>query len=120
MGQIYVAPVARVTDNDTGIGGSGGGSEFAGGYLLWTDKGFTGKGWYWNETPISDWWHLNHGNFISDSGESYSDDAEGLGQYIREKNITELNDAFAGWAPRDKMTFIYANGLEDTCVDWME
>lgn len=119
MGQIYVAPVARVTDNDTGIGGSGGGSEFAGGYLLWTYSGFTGVDWYWGQTPITAWWAEKHST-ISSTGKIYENSAAGLGEYIQDEKITELNDAFKNWDPEDKFEFIYEKGLQKNCVDWTD
>lgn len=123
MGQIYVAPVARVTDNDTGIGGSTGGIEGGGYWLYWNEQGYTGTEWYWNDEDnyLQEGWRL-----AVTAGDGYVDNCQGdntatgdAGKHtasyesflvhVQNGHVENLNSILSAWDPWKKMDFVSRN-----------
>lgn len=124
MGQIYVAPVARVTDNDTGIGGSTGGIQGGGYWLYWNEQGYTGSGWYWNDKDnyLQEGWRL-----AVAAGDGYVDNCQGDNTptgngsgghratyesflvHVRNGHVENLNSILSAWDAWEKMDFVSRN-----------
>lgn len=124
MGQIYVAPVARVTDNDTGIGGSTGGISGGGYWLYWNEQGYTGKGWHWDDEDnyLKEGWKiavsLNNGIIDNCQGDNtatgngsggHSDSYESFLVHVQKGHVENLNSILSAWDPWKKMDFVSRN-----------
>ena len=122
MGQIYVAPVARVTDNDTGIGGSGGST--AGGYWInWDNSGYISHGWFWNDTDnyLQTGWRLaveNGRGYVGQGctgngdGQPHEDDENSFLIHIQNNHASDLNAILGSWDNDDKLAFVKKNKKE--------
>lgn len=130
MGQIYVAPVARVTDNDTGIGGSGGSTAGGGYWILWTTAGYTGKGWYWNSTNnyLREGWAnavAKGAGFVDgcngENGKPHDGDSETSFRYhVENGHVDNLDTVLGGWSNQSKNEFINHDTdlYNSACVTW--
>lgn len=119
MGQIYVAPVARVTDNDTGIGGSGGST--AGGYwITWDNNGYTSHGWFWKDSNnyLPHGWASAVGKGGGYVGERCTGDGEGKPHtedegsfliHIQNNHASDLDTILGGWDNDSKLAFMKAH-----------
>lgn len=129
MGQIYVAPVARVTDNDTGIGGSGGSTAGGGYWILWTTAGYTGTGWYWKSTNnyLREGWAnavaLN-GGFVDgckgEDGTGHQATYESFYYHVTHGHADNLDTVLGGWSNESKNEFINHDTdlYKSACVTW--
>ena len=119
MGQIYVAPVARVTDNDTGIGGSGGST--AGGYWInWDNSGYISHGWFWDDTNnyLQTGWRLaveNGGGYVGQGctgdgeGKEHTKDKASFLIHIANNHASDLNAILGSWDNNKKLAFVITN-----------
>lgn len=131
MGQTYVDITAtEIEDGIMTIAASGGGQETGSAWLYWTDNGFTGQGWYWNDplcgvragweaAVIKDHGHVNGCKGEVD-GSPHDDSYESFIYHISQRHSENLSYILSGWEPREKTYFIvYNSELEDAgCVIW--
>lgn len=111
MGQVYVEISASVVNEMMGIStldGSGtGGSETVSVNIYWGDGGFTGLGWYFDETPLEDWWSTVYsGDNDYVSGVTYSNDEDGFKNWISMENPKNLDAALGKWSNDAKIVFL--------------
>ena len=132
MGQIYVAPVARVTDNDTGIGGSGGSTAGGGYWILWTTAGYTGNGWYWdselypNNYLMQGWADAvmnGHGfvdNCTGEDGSAHKATYESFKYHVDNGHVDNLDTVLGGWSNQSKNEFINHDTdlYNSACITW--
>lgn len=103
MGQTYARVSASVLNEGINTLDVSGGDTTVTVAISWTVNGFTNSGWFWNDANnlLDDGWRAIQGNEgtqkIDASGVPYSNDEQGLRNYITEKNITNLDDVFAMW-----------------------
>ena len=111
MGQVYVEISASVVNEMMGIstlnGSGAGGSEELGLYLQWNDYGFSGQGWYFDETPLKHWWSGVHsGGVVDEVKGNYSDDPSGFQAWIFAEDPDNLNAALGNWTNSGKLALI--------------
>ncbi len=113
QGRIYVQVMAdAINGGIMTLDGSNGGGSQGSYWLLWDSNGYQSLGWYWTETPITSWWnsHYNDPQIVGE-GADYSNDAEGLSDWIKEHEITNLDGALSSWDNSDKWDFIVKHSL---------
>lgn len=103
MGQTYARVSASVLNEGINTLDVSGGDTTVTVAISWTVEGFTGSGWFWNDANnlLDDGWRTIQGNEATQkkdgSGAAYSNDEQGLKDYISQNNITNLDDVFAMW-----------------------
>lgn len=131
MGQIYVDVSATEVENGiTTIASSSGGQETGGAWLYWTDNGFTGQGWYWDDpnNEIKHGWetavnreggHVNGCEGEAD-GSPHKPTFESFVYHVSQRHSENLGYILNEWDTKRKMQFILSHGeLEIAgCVDW--
>lgn len=132
MGQTYVDITAtEIEDGIMTIAASGGGQETGSAWLYWTDEGFTGQGWYWDDplcgvragweaAVIKDHGHVNGCDGNADSM-PHTGSYEDFIYHVSQRHSENLNYILGGWDTRTKMLFIfkYENELSPGCVVWL-
>lgn len=131
MGQIYVDVAAA--NAEMGImtmAASSGGQDTGGAWLYWTDAGFTGQGWYWDDANnyVKTGWQQavnNDGGYVNgcsgnEDGGPHTDSYEDFMYHVSQRHTENLNYILGGWETKAKIQFILANpGLETAgCVEW--
>lgn len=111
-GNVYIPVTGNAVNNGIMLmdASSGGGEEVSGIWLNWNSNGFTGLGWFDEETGIETWWGKNYGK---DSGYN------SLGEWITGAEITDLSEFFNQWPDYEKGQFIYNEShrnIYETCT----
>lgn len=115
MGQVYVEISASVVNEMMGIstlnGSGAGGSETVAGNINWsTNGGFTGLGWFFDQTPLQNWWNqVYSGGNEYVTGTSYTNDASGFQSWMNTETPPNLNAALENWSNEAKVDFLKAN-----------
>lgn len=120
MGQVYVEISASVVNEMMGIstlnGSGAGGSEELGLHLNWGNSGFTGQGWFFDVTPLKDWWNgVHNGNGVDVKG-NYLSDQSGFQEWIDTERPDNLDAALGSWTNSDKLALITANSNLVSCL----
>ena len=134
MGQTYVDVAAAQAD--MGImtmgasTGNGGNTTTGGAWLYWTDAGFTGQGWYWDDPNnyVKTGWEqavAKDGGYVNgckgnEDGGKHTDSFEDFLYHVSQRHTDNLDYILGGWGPREKTYFITTNPkLEEYgCVEW--
>lgn len=115
-GATYVPVTGEVANNGimtlSGSSEGGGGEEVSGFWLRWTASGFSGIGWFEDDTPIEEWWNSYNATL------GYADGTQGLSNWITNENVSDLSDFFDTWDNYSKGNFIYTHrNVYDQCAD---
>lgn len=117
MGRTYVPLTANSADIPSVLNISGG--QTGGNYWLnWETSGFTGQGWYWDESgsynyPIPNWWTTNHQGGTEHVTSSYTNDEDGFKDWLATENPGTLDFVLGTWT-EGKLDFAINHGLYGT------
>lgn len=107
MGQpIYVQVDANAANGIMTMEASGGGQEEGGYWLNWTSSGFTGIGWFWEDTPLPSWWENYYQGGNKYVKGQYTNNVQGFSDWIVAENPSDLNAALGTWNNDDKVSFL--------------
>ena len=99
MGQEYMTVRATEVTREYNNASGGSSGDTVTYRIGWTaEGGMTGNGWFWGETPITDWWKDNHEIL------GYGDSETDFKTYA--SSVDNLNDAFARWNSASKFYFL--------------
>lgn len=131
MGQIYVDVTAAQAElGISTLDTSGGGMQTGGAWLTWTDSGFTGNGWYWNDPNnyLQKGWaaavkagggYVNECNG-NENGTPHTESYEDFLYHVSQRHSDNLNSILGDWGTKEKTYFItsYSELEESGCVVW--
>lgn len=131
MGQTYVdVAAAQAEMGIMTMAASGGEHDTGGAWLYWTDSGFTGNGWYWDDTLnyVKPGWEQaveNGGGYVNGcdgkaDGSKHDGTYEDFIYHISQRHSENLNYILGGWDTKTKIQFVMAHQeLENAgCVVW--
>ena len=131
MGQVYVdVSAAQAEMGIMTMAASGGSQDTGGAWLYWTDNGFTGRSWYWEDpnNGVTAGWAaaVEKGNGYvngckgNEDGNGHANTYEDFTYHISQRHSENLNYILGGWDTKTKMMFIFAHPeLESAgCVEW--
>ena len=132
MGQVYVdVAAAQAEMGIMTMAASGGGNTPTGGaWLYWTDNGFTGQGWYWDDPnnyvqtgwaqAVRDGDGYVNGCSGNTDGTPHTESYDDFLDHVSKRHTENLNYILGGWGSREKTYFITGHPELDQhgCVDW--
>lgn len=131
MGQTYVpVDAAPAANGIMPLANSSGSIETGGAWLHWTDSGFTGRGWFWEDpynevqagwaaAVVKDNGYVNGCGGEAD-GTPHKESYESFLYHVSQRHTENLDYILGGWDTKTKMQFILAHPeLESSdCVVW--
>ena len=131
MGQTYVpVDAAPAANGIMPLAQSGGSTETGGAWLHWTDSGFTGIGWYWEDSnnEVKAGWATavaNGSGYVNgcggeEDGSAHTASYKSFEYHVSQRHSDNLNYILGRWDTRRKMFFITSHAeLEGNgCVEW--
>ena len=133
MGQIYVdVTAAQAESGIMTMAGSSGSHDTGGAWLYWTDAGFTGTSWYWDDSnnEVKAGWEkavAEEGGYVNScngeaDGSPHDGSYESFVYHVSQRHSENLNYILGDWDTRRKMVFILTHEALETngCVQWQD
>lgn len=115
MGSVYV-PVDVANAGIMPMDASGGGGQTGGGYWInWTVSGYTGNGWFWDDTKnyLKTGWENavahNGGYFGGNCTGNHTSSLESFEFHIENGHTEDLNEILGPWPNDEKLDFVLKN-----------